>query len=157
MASSTDNSIHVDAPVELVWRTMNDVRRWPSLFTEYASIEVLHEEGTTVRFRLTMVPDPDGTVWSWVSERTWDDETRTSRAHRVETGPFEYMRIYWDFRPEGEGTLMRWRQEFEAKPTAPFTDEEITKRLNDNTAIQQAVIKEKIERIALGGAEIGRT
>jgi aromatase len=156
MANSIDNSIHIDAPIELVWRTMNDVRRWPSLFTEYASIEVLHEEGTTVRFRLTMVPDPDGTVWSWVSERTWDDAAKSSRAHRVETGPFEYMRIYWDFRTEGEGTLMRWRQEFEAKPTAPFTDEEITKRLNDNTAIQQAVIKEKIERIALGGAEIGR-
>ncbi|MEU1478305.1 SRPBCC family protein [Streptomyces sp. NPDC001668] len=148
MASSTDNSVYIDAPLDLTWRLTNDLRSWPQLFTEYAAVDVLHEEGSTVRFRLTMVPDPDGTVWSWVSERTRDDEAKTVRAHRVETGPFEYMRIYWDFAGEGRGTRMRWRQEFEAKPTAPFDDAGITKRINDNTAIQMQVIKEKIERAA---------
>ncbi|MGN5376908.1 SRPBCC family protein [Streptomyces lasalocidi] len=148
MASSTDNSIHIDAPLELAWLLTNDVRSWPQLFTEYAAVEVLHEDGGTVRFRLTMVPDPDGTVWSWVSERTRDDAAKTARAHRVETGPFEYMRIYWDFSEERGGTRMRWRQEFEAKPTAPFDDAAITKRINDNTAVQMRVIKEKVERAA---------
>ncbi|CDR06329.1 SRPBCC family protein [Streptomyces iranensis] len=151
MANSTDNSIRIDAPLELVWRMTNDVRSWPDLFTEYAAIDVLKEDENTVRFRLTMVPDPDGTVWSWVSERTWDESTKTVRAHRVETGPFEYMRIYWDFDGDAQGTTMRWRQEFEAKPTAPFDDDAITKRINDNTAIQMKVIKEKIERAKTQG------
>lgn len=154
MASKTDNSVFIDAPVDFVWDMTNDVRTWPDLFTEYASIEVLADEGNTVRFRLTMVPDPDGSVWSWVSERTADPATKTSKAHRVETGPFEYMRIYWDFRAEGEGTRMRWRQEFEAKPDAPFDDAGITKRINDNTKIQMSVIKEKVERAS---ARVART
>ena len=48
----------------------NDVESWPELFTEYASAEILDREGDTVRFRLTMHPDENGKVWSWVSERT---------------------------------------------------------------------------------------
>nr|ABX71144.1 Lcz27 [Streptomyces sanglieri] len=148
MASSTDNSVHIAAPLDVVWRLTNDVRTWPDLFTEYASVEVLHEDGPTVRFRLTMVPDDDGTVWSWVSERTTDVAAHSVRAHRIETGPFVYMRIRWSYEPDGEGTKMRWRQEFEAKPDAPFDDEAITKRINENTRIQMDVIKKKVEAAA---------
>lgn len=152
MNCHTDNSTHVDAPPRFVFDTLRDVRAWPDLFTEYAAIEVLHEEGATQRFRLTMVPDPDGTVWSWVSERTIDDEGLTSSAHRVETGPFVYMRINWAFTREGDGTSMRWQQEFEPKPDAPFDAESITKRINDNTLIQMRVIKDKVEAAARAGA-----
>ncbi|MBB6174240.1 aromatase [Nocardiopsis mwathae] len=148
MASSTENSVYIDAPVDVVWRLTNEVRSWPDLFTEYASVDVLHQEGNTIRFRLTMKPDDDGTVWSWVSERTMDSRTKTVKAHRVETGPFEYMHIYWSYESEGQGTRMRWRQEFEAKPDAPFGDADITKRINDNTRIQMNVIKKKVELAA---------
>ncbi|MGW3186090.1 SRPBCC family protein [Kitasatospora sp. NPDC001119] len=156
MPGKTDNSIFIAAPIELTWQLTNDVRTWPELFTEYAATEVLDEEGNTVRFRLTMKPDDDGTVWSWVSERTTDPATRSVTAHRVETGPFEYMRIHWTYRPEGNGTVMRWQQEFAAKPDAPFNDEGITKRINDNTAIQMAVIKQKVERAAQAAAVSAR-
>ncbi|WP_340377084.1 SRPBCC family protein [Streptomyces sp. SS7] len=148
MSSQTDNSVLIDAPLDLVWDMTNDVRSWPNLFTEYAAIEVLHEEGSTVRFRLTMVPDPDGSVWSWVSERTSDRASRTVHAHRIETGPFEYMKINWEYSQEGDGVRMRWQQDFERKPDAPFTIEAITKRINENTLIQMAAIKSKIEAAA---------
>ncbi|GIM92599.1 SRPBCC family protein [Paractinoplanes toevensis] len=147
MAGSTDNFVIIDAPLDVVWKITNDVRGWPNLFTEYASVEVLGETANSVRFRLTMVPDDDGTVWSWVSERVTDPDQHTVSAHRVETGPFEYMCIGWDYTAEGESaTRMRWRQRFSARPEAPFDDEAMTKRINDNTVIQMAAIKEKIER-----------
>ena len=38
---------------------MNDIERWPELFTEYASAEILERDGDTVRFRLTTHPDPE--------------------------------------------------------------------------------------------------
>ena len=151
MTPNTNNSVHIDAPREVVWKLTNNVRTWPQLFTEYANIEVLHEEGSTVRFRLTMVPDDDGSVWSWVSERTSDRPNWSVAAHRIETGPFEYMRIYWDYQVENGGTRMRWRQEFSAKPDAPFDNESITRRINDNTKIQMQVIKEKVELAAMKG------
>src|SRR5262245_21393145 len=74
---ATDNSVYINAPFELVWRLTNDVRSWPDLFTEYASVEVQQDSGETIRFRLTTVPDPDGQVWSWVSERTSDLSTKS--------------------------------------------------------------------------------
>lgn len=151
MSASTDNTVHIDARRDEVWRLTNDVRTWPDLFTEYESVEVLHEQDNTVRFRLTMKPDDDGSVWSWVSERTSDKDAWSVAAHRVETGPFVYMRIFWDYLEENGGTRMRWRQEFEAKPDAPFDDASITKRINDNTRIQMAVIKQKVELAANRG------
>ncbi|MER7458706.1 SRPBCC family protein [Micromonospora sp. NPDC126480] len=149
----TENSVLIAAPLQLVWDVTNDVAGWPRLFTEYAVAEILHREGDTVRFRLTMHPDENGIAWSWVSERTADPVTREVRAHRVEPGPFEYMRIHWRYAEETGGTRMTWVQDFAMKPTAPVDDAQMTERINANSAVQLAVIKEKIERLAEGRDE----
>ncbi|MFJ6194585.1 SRPBCC family protein [Micromonospora sp. NPDC092111] len=149
----TENSIVIAAPLPLVWSTTNDVARWTDLFTEYAVVEILHRDGDTVRFRLTMHPDENGTSWSWVSERTVDPQTRQVRARRVETGPFEYMRIHWYYDTEPEGTRMTWVQDFAMKPTAPVDNAGMTERINANSRVQLAVIKERIERAYEGGRD----
>jgi len=41
MAARTDNSIVIDAPLDVVWELLNDVENWPKLFTEYANSEIL--------------------------------------------------------------------------------------------------------------------
>jgi len=143
----TDNAVVIDAPLDEVWEKMNELENWTNIFSEYASVEVLEREGNTVQFRLTTHPDPeyDGKVWSWVSERTMDPENYTTKSHRIETGPFEYMNIEWFFEPENGGTKMRWVQEFSMKPSAPATDEQAEEYLNKNTAEQMKVIKERLE------------
>ena len=148
MAAHTDNSIVIDAPLDLVWEMTNDVANWPNLFTEYAEAQILERSGNTVRFRLTMHPDENGQVWSWVSERTADPTTHTVKAHRVETGPFEYMNIQWFYEPVDGGTKMRWVQDFQMKPTAPLDDAGMAARINTNTPTQMQAIKEKIEKRA---------
>jgi aromatase len=85
-------------------------------------------------------------VWSWVSERTVDPRTRTVKARRVETGPFEFMNIEWYYQPVEGGTKMRWVQEFTMKPGAPANDEQMEQYINNNTKTQMAVIKERIEQ-----------
>jgi aromatase len=144
----TDNAVVIAAPLEDVWQTMNEIERWPELFSEYAEATILERRGNTVRFRLTTHPDPehDGQVWSWVSERTADPVAHTTSARRIETGPFEYMQIDWSFTQVHEGTLMRWTQEFTMKPTAPADDAQAEDYLNRNTRIQMGVIKERLER-----------
>jgi aromatase len=102
----TENSVVIAAGLDLVWEVTNDVARWTELFTEYESVQILHHHGDTVRFRLTMYPDENGIAWSWVSERTADRQRRRVLAHRVEPGPFEYMRIRWDYTEVPEGTRM---------------------------------------------------
>ncbi|OXM69772.1 SRPBCC family protein [Amycolatopsis vastitatis] len=148
MPGHTENTITVDAPLQLVWDMTNDVASWPELFSEYAEVEVLDRQGHTVRFRLTMKPDENGKVWSWVSERTADPVTRTVDAHRVETGPFEYMRIHWDYEETPEGVRMRWVQDFAMKPQAPVDDAGMAERINRNTPVEMDRIRKIVEAAA---------
>lgn len=143
--ATTQNEIVIDAPLDLVWDLTNDVETWPQLFSEYASAEVLHREGDLVRVRLTMHPDDNGKVWSWVSERVTDCVSRTVRARRVETGPFAYMDITWTYEPTGTGTRMRWVQDFSMKHDAPVDDAWMTQNINRNSPVQMQLIKEKVE------------
>jgi aromatase len=148
MAGHTDNEIVIDAPLELVWERTNDLTNWPDLFSEYASVEVLERRGATVQFRLTMHPDENGQIWSWVSERTPDRDSLSVSAHRVETGPFEFMDIRWEYQQVATGVRMRWIQDFHMKPGAPTDDAGMTGHLNHNTAIQMKLIKDKVEAAA---------
>nr|WP_203732785.1 SRPBCC family protein [Streptomyces sp. SID12501] len=148
VAGHTENAITVDAPLDLVWDITNDIENWPRLFTEYSSLEVLSREGDTTAFRLTMFPDDNGKVWSWVSERTVNRVTRTVRARRVETGPFAHMNILWEYTELPGGTQMRWTQDFAMKPDAPVDDEWMTDNINRNSRTQMALIRDRIEQVA---------
>jgi aromatase len=148
----TENSIVIAAPLDLVWERTNDVARWTDLFTEYASVEILDLDGDTVRFRLTMFPDENDMVWSWVSERTADRANREVHAHRVETGPFEYMHIHWRYDEVPDGTRMTWTQDFAMRATAPVTNAQMTDRINANSKVQLGIIRDRLERAAGGRA-----
>jgi len=50
------NAVLIEAPVDDVFRLTNNVRTWPTLFTEYQSSEVSEETDTCVTFRLTTYP-----------------------------------------------------------------------------------------------------
>lgn len=146
MAGHTENEIVIAAPLETVWEITNDLERWPELFSEYASVEILDKKGDTTTFRLTMHPDENGTVWSWVSERTPDRATHTVRARRVETGPFAHMDIRWQYTEVPQGTRMRWTQDFAMKPDAPVDDAWMTDNINRNSAVQMRLIRDRIEQ-----------
>ncbi|WP_035803268.1 SRPBCC family protein [Kitasatospora mediocidica] len=148
MTGHTDNQIVISAPVDLTWELTNDLERWPHLFSEYASVEVLERDGDRVTFRLTMHPDEKGKIWSWVSEREADKESLTVEARRVETGPFEHMSIRWEYEEVPGGTSMRWIQDFAMKPTAPVDDAGMTEHINRNSRIQMELIRDKVEQHA---------
>ncbi|MFE4370223.1 SRPBCC family protein [Streptomyces sp. NPDC056835] len=144
----TEQSIVIDASYDEVWRQTNAVASWPGLFSEYARAEILETSGDTVTFRLSMHPDENGTVWSWVSERTMDRGSGTVRAHRVETGPFEFMDITWTYREVEGGVEMRWVQDFRMKPGAPVDTAEMTARITTNSALQLALIRGRVQERA---------
>ena len=148
MSGHTENTILIAAPLELTWELTNDLERWPQLFSEYASVDVLERKDGKVTFRLTMHPDENGQVWSWVSEREADPATHTVRARRVETGPFEYMDINWEYQQAPGGTSMRWVQDFAMKPTAPVDDAQMTDHINTNSKVQMELIRDKVEAAA---------
>ncbi|MFD8494676.1 SRPBCC family protein [Amycolatopsis sp. NPDC059657] len=146
MGTKTDSRVIIDAPLDFVWDSTNDVADWPELFTEYAMAEVLHAEGNLIRFRLTMHPDPQGNAWSWVSERELDPANRKVVARRIELGWFEYMDIVWTYRQTPSGVEMRWQQSFAMRDDAPLDDAAMGERITTNSAIQMRHIKEKVEQ-----------
>jgi aromatase len=145
MSGRTDNRVVIDAPLDEVWTVTNDVANWPWLFGEYASAEIVEQTADYVRFRLTTRPDEDNRSWSWVSERRLDPANHVVRARRVETGPFEYMNILWQYRPVAGGVEMRWIQDFHLKPDAPIDDAAMTDRINQRTPVEMARIKRLVE------------
>lgn len=156
MSGHTDSAVTVNAPMDLVWAMTNDVEAWPNLFSEYASVEVLERTDSMVQFRLTMHPDEQGRVWSWVSVRELDPETRTVRAHRIETGPFEYMNIFWRYREVSGGVEMRWTQDFRMKPSAHLDDAAMSEHLMHVTHVQMDMIKRRIEEAVAPISAVGK-
>ncbi|MFI9584663.1 SRPBCC family protein [Streptomyces sp. NPDC052236] len=146
MSGHTKNDVTIAAPLDLVWDMTNDLANWPRLFSEYASVDIMKRDGDTTTFRLTMHPDENGKIWSWVSERTTDRKAAKVTARRVETGPFEYMDIVWEYSQVPAGTLMRWTQDFAMKSDAPVDDAWMTDNINRNSRIQMELIRSKIEQ-----------
>ncbi|MFC5805169.1 SRPBCC family protein [Streptomyces formicae] len=157
MSGHTENQITIDAPLDLVWDMTNDIENWPQLFSEYASVEILERENSRTTFRLTMHPDENGKVWSWVSERTTDRKALTVRARRVETGPFQHMDIRWEYKQTSQGVLMHWTQDFAMKPDAPVDDDWMTDNINRNSKVQMQLIRDKIEERARRRASVSVT
>jgi aromatase len=155
MAGHTDNSVEIEAPPELTWRIANDLGRWTELFAgEYATVTVLDEAADRVRFRLTTEPR-DGRVFSWVSERCPDHDRHTVSSRRVETGPFHYMHIFQSVTPApGGGSVLRWVQDFEARPDAPFTDEQMQAHIDAssgrNLRQHKAVVEAAVPALQVG-------
>jgi aromatase len=153
MSGHTDNAVLIAAPMNLVWQMTNDVESWPELFTEYASAEIVERLGPdTIRFRLTLHPDENGTSWSWVSDRTLNPAERTTHSKRVETGPFKYMFLFWEYTEVLGGVRLRWVQDFEMKPGAPLSQQQMTTRLDAASRVQMAHIRDRIEERAAVGA-----
>jgi aromatase len=139
----------IQVPVEEVFKLTNNVRTWPTLFTEYQSSEVIEETDTSVTFRLTTNPDETGQQWSWIAQRHTNPEQRSTYSERLpSSGPFEQMKIRWWYDAASEhSTVMTWEQEFTMKATSPVTEEQATAYLNKQTKIQQSVIKERVEQM----------
>jgi aromatase len=148
MGCRTEHAVVIDAPLDLVWDMTNDIAAWPELFSEYAKVEVLADDGVTALFRLHTHPNEHGRVWSWVSERVRDRAALRVRAKRVEKGHFEYMHIFWEYRQVPGGVEMRWRQEFHLKDTAPVDDSFMARRISTGSVEQMERIKGRVEAAA---------
>ncbi|MGW9348428.1 aromatase [Nocardiopsis flavescens] len=148
-------SVVIDAPYELVWKITNDVASWTDLFPAHESVEILHREGDTTRFRITKRPDEQGRVLTWVSDRTVDREAGEARAVRVETGPFAYMRLRWGYLQVPEGVRLSWRYEFTMKPDSPYGDAQMKAHFDESAPAELEQIKGRIEaRVPAEGSAV---
>src|SRR6266699_5489122 len=149
------NAIRIDAPVDDVFRLTNNVRTWPTLFSECESSEVFEEKPGRVTFRLRTHPDENGQQRSWIARRETDVARRSTYSRRMpSSGPFEEMEIRWWYDSLGpNSTVMTWEQEFTMSPQVHVTEAQATDSLNKRARMQQQVIKERVEQMCGGGQQ----
>jgi aromatase len=150
MPAKTDNAVVIAAPLDLVWDMTNDIESWPELFSEYAKAEVLERKDNTVTFRLTTRKP----VRSWVSQRVLDRTAGVVQARRLDSpsGPFEYMRLRWEYVKVDGGVKLRWQQEFQLRARIPFVHGWVARMINRQSVAEMARIKGIVERAAAVGA-----
>jgi aromatase len=142
----TINEIWINRDIDTVFDVTNQIDRWKDLFSEYQESTIISRDGNKIKFKLTTYPDENGRIKSWVSERVINKENYNCEAVRIDPKfPFSFMIIYWEYKSQKNGTLMKWVQKFETDPDSKMTDKQLEEYLNKNTKIQMSVIKEKIE------------
>ena len=153
MTGHTENTVLIQAPLEMCGRdqrrgqlaaAVQRVRRRRDPEQEaghYVSSGSPCTRTTRPGLELGVRADPDP-----------DDHGVTAR--RVETGPFEYMDIRWDYRAVPTRSRCGGCRTSHMKPAAPVDDAAMTERINTHTPIQMARIKQLIES---GAAEQGGT
>jgi aromatase len=140
------NEIIIKEDIGIVFDVTNDIKLWPKIFTEYQSAEILSQSEGYVKFRLTMIPNENQKIYSWISERKIDKKELEIRANRVDPiFPFKEMDIYWKYEKVDEETLMIWEQTFTMDESSGFSDEVFGSHMDRNTKIQMQAIKVAIE------------
>ena len=149
MAAHIENEVLIGAPVELTWRLANDIGHWPDLFGEYASVRLLHRDGTASRFRLTAPPDARGRVLRWILEQLSNPVRRTVHARRIGPGPLEQLSVRWCCTGiNGTATRLRWIQDFTTRPDAPIDDSAMMSHLDFGSSARLDLLRRRIEAVA---------
>lgn len=109
------HSIHISCPPATVFEVTNDIDRWTELFDAYLHSEVLTREDSGRFSKLTFRLRTER--FDWRSWRILDHRDLVAISAREEPlYPFVYMHLRWTYRPEQDGTLMTWTQDFEVDP-----------------------------------------
>jgi len=159
VAVHIENEVLIGAPVDLTWRLANDIRHWPDLFGEYASVRLLHRDRTASRFRLTAPPDRRGRVLTWILEQISDPARRTVHARRIGPGPLEHLSVQWCCTGIGGlATRLRWIQDFATRPDAPIDDAAMMSHIDFGSGARLDLLRRRVESVAraerlVGGGE----
>jgi aromatase len=140
-----ENSVAIKADPKEVFDIINDIEKWPTLFSEYAGAKVISKERdgryTEIIFELS---NPDGA--SWRSWRLVDHKQLVAIAERRDPlYPFSYMHLKWTCSADPGGTRMTWIQDFELDVNYGVSLDAALQRMNTHTRENQQRIKEEIE------------
>jgi ribosome-associated toxin RatA of RatAB toxin-antitoxin module len=94
--------IHIDAPPQVVFDVVNDVRIWPEIFPPCQKLEVLEESGRHRRIQIHARQRKVDASWRSV-QRIDPDLLRIDFQQEPGSGPFALMQGWWEARPAVDG------------------------------------------------------
>jgi ribosome-associated toxin RatA of RatAB toxin-antitoxin module len=100
----TDTTIHIEAPLEPIFRLAAEIEHWPERLPHYRRVTVLETDGQRRRVEMAARRGLIPVKWQAVQE-VMDDGPYITYLHV--RGPTTGMEVVWSFEPEGEGHLVR--------------------------------------------------
>ncbi|MFH8571830.1 SRPBCC family protein [Streptomyces sp. NPDC017993] len=143
----TRAAITVDAPADVVHRTLTDVLNWPLLYPWITHTEVVERHGIEDLSRFWAVrPGPEGGLRIWQSRRrVHDAELRMEFEQEGTVGAIRRLGGEWLFLPEGDG---RCRVESHHWFTCDGDPADTREELDRHGALQMRTLKEAVEERA---------
>ncbi|MFG2718567.1 SRPBCC family protein [Streptomyces sp. NPDC048416] len=140
----TQAAITVDAPAELVYRTLTDVTGWPLLYPWIVHTEIVERSGIEDLATFWAVrPGPEGGLRIWQSRRSLHDDTlRMVFEQRGSVGAIRELGGEWLFTDlEGGGCRVESHHWFTTDEDPALTAGE----LDRHGALQMRTLKEAVE------------
>jgi len=148
MTGYTENRIIIHRDFDHVYDLTNQIDKWPQLFTEYQSSEIIEQKDNEILFRLTTFASEDRPARTWVSKRILDKKNCIATAERLDPlFPFARMNIRWEYEklPSDKSVVMTWIQDFDVHPDCQFSVVQMESFLNKNTHAQLRAVKKAVE------------
>ncbi|MFC7440320.1 SRPBCC family protein [Laceyella putida] len=148
MPGKTHHSIEIHAPIDYVFDLMNDIEKWPSLFTQFEKVEVLSKGDDRIEFVLQTSPDEEGNGHAWTILCHIDEDHYQVFFSKKDPYPLSYIKIKSTYDPMNDYlTVMTWKKEFDVDPKSNVNVEQVEEYINKMSEIQIVIVKEQIERM----------
>jgi uncharacterized membrane protein len=143
-----EQSIHINAPVEMVYAIARDVESFPDIMDDLQSITVLErsEDGNRTVTEWVGLVRQFAMKLKWQQEDVWDP-VRHRDDFRALKGDVDELAGYWQFTPEDGGTSFDSVVDYEVNVPliGPLVKNLIRKLMESNLAAQMEAIRVKAE------------
>jgi aromatase len=138
----TDHHVTVNAPADVVFGLLADVRRWPQFFEPTIHAEQLEYRSGQERIQLWATAN--GEVRRWTSRRHLDaGALRIRFTQEQPRPPLESMGGEWLLKPLGEGqTRVELKHDFTVVDDAPDGVSWVTRAVDQNSTKELAAVSE---------------
>lgn len=112
----TRSEVKVSAePIE-VYSALRDINKWPTIFPPCQNVRLIEHCGTSEIVEITAITK--GQSFSWVTSRTFDDESMTISFEQIEpVHPLSRMIGEWVVKANDDAALVALNHEFDVRYT----------------------------------------
>jgi uncharacterized membrane protein len=144
-----ETTLHINAPLEKVYRIAKDNRAFPEFMQEVQSLTVVEEDGGRVVSDWVGVVPQFRLKVRWRQEDLWDDSAHTCRFRQL-SGDYDKLEGIWEFSEEGDGTrfLSSLEYEYNVPTLGPLVKKVIHNIVVKNVENGMQAIKARAEGLA---------
>jgi uncharacterized membrane protein len=144
---SVESEVRVQAPLEQVYALARDIERFPQFMEDVEEVKILEQTPERQVSRWVGIIKELRRTITWTEEDFWDDQAHACTFRQTEGDYTEYGGS-WEFVPEGEGTRVRLRVDYEYNVplVGALIQSILKKKMQANTDAMLEALRQEAER-----------